>query len=105
MCLDVADAAGEESRSSGKIRAEGMRKALRRRRRTLAVRLLRIRQKWQIRRSVIDMNAKCPACGYRRGAYIEFSTTLRCIIHHCLVCRAAWAEETIVAVQDWTPKA
>jgi transposase-like protein len=48
----------------------------------------------------IDRDAKCPACGYRRGT-ITFSPRDGAIKHRCMECGANWGEETLLPVKSW----
>ena len=63
-----------------------------------AVRLLYI---WRVSRAKIDLNAKCPGCGFRKGKGITYVREFARIVHSCSVCGALWLEESIVAPQYW----
>ena len=58
---------------------------------------------WRVYYVRVDVHAKCPACGWRKGRAIQYSFELRCIVHSCAVCSAMWYEATIAHADLWSP--
>ena len=71
--------------------------------RAVADRILRWIVAWRVSLVRVDIHAKCPACGWRKGRAIQYSFELRCIVHSCAVCSAMWYEATVAHADLWSP--
>jgi hypothetical protein len=69
--------------------------------------LVRWINRYHARRTKIDINGKCPACGHYRGklemvvAGISAGAGEPHIQHTCEVCNAKWFEATILKPSHW----
>lgn len=62
-----------------------------------------LRSRLAYRFARIDIDAKCPGCGHRRG-FIKMDEERRQIVHVCLICQARWGERCVAHVDSWLPR-